>query len=124
MGSGKGITALMGGNRFIDNLPELEDSYTLTPAGFFGKKGRGRSHVRIIESSNPGMTAYNFFMLATKNWVVRRRDGDAIICQMRDNQIISYREASSSDGSPVVEFRMKDDFVKIVRDQKIHFVKG
>lgn len=44
---------------------------------------------------------------------------------MKDGTILSYREVSSSDGSPAVEIniRQSDDHSDI-KYQKIHFVKG
>ena len=44
---------------------------------------------------------------------------------MKDGTIVSYREVSSSDGSPAVEINIrKSDEHGDIKYQKIHFVKG
>lgn len=52
-------------------------------------------------------------------------NGKGVYCKMRDGTIISYREISSSDGSPAVEINIKQSTDHAdIKYQKIHFVKG
>ena len=48
-------------------------------------------------------------------------EGKGMMYRMRDGSIVSHRYISSSDGSPVVELKVKN--TSGVKSQKIHFVK-
>ena len=97
----------------------------LTKSGYFGDKAKNTSssRVRIVESSNPVKTAYEFQAKAIKGFIsMRTITGKGYVVKLKDGTKISYRMISSSDGSPVVELTIKD--LKRVKDQKIHFIKG
>ncbi|MDD7281664.1 MAG: hypothetical protein PUH10_06710 [Erysipelotrichaceae bacterium] len=50
--------------------------------------------------------------------------GKSKITQMSDGTIITYREVSSSDGSPAVDINIKKSTNPSgVKSQKIHFIK-
>ena len=52
-------------------------------------------------------------------------NGKGYVTKMKDGTILSYRETSSSDGSPAVEINIKQsDEHGDIKYQKIHFVKG
>ena len=52
-------------------------------------------------------------------------NGKGVYTKMKDGSILSYREVSSSDGSPAVEINIKQSTDHgDIKYQKIHFVKG
>ena len=52
-------------------------------------------------------------------------NGHGFYTKMKDGSILSYRETSSSDGSPAVEINIKHSTDHgDVKYQKIHFTKG
>ena len=125
-GSHGGFGGTAGGtsapHTFADNLAPLERKYPLSPSGYFGTKGQGRSFVRHISSGNPIATANDFYKIATKDFVSEQKYGDKVkVAKMRDGTTVSIREVSSSDGSPAVEIKISSP--GRVKDQKIHFVK-
>lgn len=125
-GSHGGFGGTAGGtsapHTFADNLASLERKYPLSPSGYFGTKGQGRSFVRHISSDTPVATANDFYNTATKNSVSERDiGGKGKMATLRDGTTVSIREVSSSDGSPAVEIKISSP--GRVKDQKIHFVK-
>lgn len=122
-------TGLKGGashhRTFTENVASLEKQYSITD-GYFGEKGQGRSFTRNIISENPSDEARNFFDTASYGGILSLMgNGRGHIAKMKDGTIISYREISSSDGSPVVEINISYSNNKGgIKSQKIHFVKG
>ena len=52
-------------------------------------------------------------------------NGKGVYTKMKDGTILSYREVSSSDGTPAVEINVKESNDHGgIKYQKIHFVKG
>lgn len=52
-------------------------------------------------------------------------NGKGNYTKMKDGSILSYREVSSSDGSPAVEINIKKSIDHGgIKNRKIHFVKG
>lgn len=106
-----------------DNLPGLTKLFPLSPQGYFGVKGNGR-HVRRIFSEDALRTAKVFFRLLT------RGAGDArpisrtgIVVTLKDGTRVTYREISTSDGSPAVDINVSRRIGQIATFQKIHFEK-
>lgn len=108
-----------------ENLPYLISKYEYHN-GYFGAKGRGRDFVRNIISADPIKTAQGFYDAAGKGGIERLMiNGRGRYSKMKDGSILSYRETSSSDGSPVVEINIKGSYSHgDLKYQKIHFVKG
>lgn len=108
-----------------ENLGSLTAKYDYSN-GYFGEQGKGRSFVRNISSDDPASTAKDFYDTAAHGGIEGAMDnGKGYVTKMKDGTILSYREVSSSDGSPTVEIniRQSDDHGDI-KYQKIHFVKG
>ena len=94
--------------------------------GYFGVPGQGRDFVRNIVSDNPSETAKTFYdKMAHGGKESEMSNGKGYVTKMKDGTIVSYREVSSSDGSPAVEINIrKSDAHGDIKYQKIHFVKG
>lgn len=108
-----------------ENLGTLSSKYEYSN-GYFGEQGKGRSFVRNIRSEDPASTAKSFYDTAAHGGIEKTMDnGKGYVTKMKDGTILSYREVSSSDGSPAVEINIRhsDDHGDI-KYQKIHFVKG
>ena len=108
-----------------ENLPSLSSEYDCNN-GYFGEKGQGRKSVRNISSDNTMKTAKDFYDRASRGGIEHQMDnGKGVYTKMRDGTIISYREVSSSDGSPAVEINIHySNNHGEIKTQKIHFVKG
>lgn len=108
-----------------ENLSSLRANYKYSN-GYFGDPGHGRSFVREIKSEDPVTTAKDFYDKAAHGGIEKEMDnGKGVTTKMKDGSILSYREVSSSDGSPAVEINIKhsNDHGDI-KYQKIHFTKG
>ena len=108
-----------------ENLSSLRADYKYNN-GYFGNPGHGRGYVREIESDEPAATAKDFYDKAAHGGIEKEMsNGKGVYTKMKDGTILSYREVSSSDGSPAVEIniRQSNDHGDI-NDQKIHFTKG
>ncbi len=108
-----------------ENLPSLTSSYAYNN-GYFGDRGQGRDFVRNISSEDPVRTAQDFYDNASHGGIERQMEnGNGLYTKMKDGTILSYREVSSSDGSPAVEINIKKSTDSGgIKYQKIHFVKG
>lgn len=108
-----------------ENLPSLIKKYKYVN-GYFGDHGQGRDYVRNITCNNPGATAKEFYDVAAHGGIEREMsNGKGVYTKMKDGSILSYREISSSDGSPAVEINIKHSSDHGgIKYQKIHFVKG
>ena len=103
-----------------DNLSALKSNYKYSK-GYFGDKGKGRDFTRNIVSDNPAKTAKEFYDIAAKGGI-EKTTSKGKISKMADGTIFSYRETSSSDGTPVVEINIKYSTDNGgVKYQKIHF---
>lgn len=111
------------------NLPAMKKDYPIHN-GYFGTKGNSKDDsVRHIKSSDPSATAKDFYSRISKGGVERDivdKNGNikGKTTKMADGTVITWREISSSDGSPAVDINIKKSTdsggLKI---QKIHFVK-
>jgi len=107
-----------------DNLPNVTRRFPLAPCGKFGEQGRG---ARIIRSSAPVGTAYEFFNRITDGYAkiksIPYRDGSkkGCIATLKDGTTVTLRKKSSSDGSPAVDINITSP--GRVKPHKIHFVK-
>lgn len=111
-------------NSLAENITSLKASYPIKN-GYFGRKGKGRDFVRNIVSSAPLSTAKDFYAKAAAGGQERKLpNGKGKYSKLSDGTIISYRERSSSDGTPAVEINIKHSVAHgEVKYQKIHFVK-
>ncbi len=109
----------------LENMPTITTKYKYHN-GYFGDKGKGRDYVRNISCDNPVKVAKEFYDKAAHGGIERQMDnGKGVYTKMRDGSILSYREVSSSDGSPAVEININNSMNHgDIRYQKIHFVKG
>lgn len=109
-----------------ENLPDVLKDYPVNDEGFFGVKGRSRDgSVRNIVCDNPLEVARDLFYRLAKGGVVTpMSNAKGISSRLSDGATISFREVSSSDGSPAVEINLRK-FVgeTIIESQKIHIVK-
>ena len=108
-----------------ENLPDLTSNYDYHK-GYFGEKGQGRDFVRNISGADPVKTAKDFYDKAAHGGIERpMANGKGLYTKMKDGSILSFREVSSSDGSPAVEINIKNSNDHgDIKYQKIHFVKG
>lgn len=108
-----------------ENLSSLKSDYKYQN-GYFGDPGQGRSFVRNIKCSDPAKSSKDFYNKAARGGIEKQMsNGKGVYTKMKDGSILSYREVSTSDGSPAVEINIKqsNDHGEI-KYQKIHFVKG
>lgn len=107
-----------------DNLPNVTRRFPLAPCGKFGEPGKG---ARIIKSSSPVGTAYEFFNRISAGYdtikSIPYRDGTkkGCVARLKDGTTITLRKKSSSDGSPAVDINITAP--GRVKPHKIHFVK-
>ena len=100
--------------------------------GLFGEKGRSRdANIRNIVSDDPATTAKEFYDSIAYGGIetvlIDKETGNpkGMITKMADGSIITWREVSSSDGSPAVDINIeRSSDNNGVKQQKIHFVKG
>lgn len=115
-----------------DNLSSVKSDYKLSKGGYFGTKGKSSDNsVRNIKSEDPKATAKDFYDKITyggiEKPIIDKKTGDTIgkTTTLKDGSVVSWREVSSSDGSPAVEINIKKSSDSTgVKGQKIHFVKG
>lgn len=108
-----------------ENLQSLTSSYDYHN-GYLGEKGHGRDFVRNITVTDPIKTGKDFYDKAAYVGVERSMaNGKGHYTKMKDGSILSYREVSSSDGSPAVEINIKKSINHGgIKNQKIRFVIG
>lgn len=106
-----------------DNLDNLKSNYAYSD-GYFGDKGQGRTFTRNISCDSPVKTATEFYNTASYGGI-ENTYSNGKYTKLSDGTILSYREISSSDGTPVVEINIrKSSNSRDVKYQKIHFVEG
>lgn len=111
------------------NVIRMQDTFPLRE-GYFGTPGRSSNpHVRNIVSDAPLKTATIFFQRIADGSHIEHRQtskgGKLFLAYLSDGGIISFRDSSSSDGTPVVEINiLHSSDHGSVKQQKIHFVKG
>ena len=107
-----------------ENLDILKSNY-LYNNGYFGEKGQGRSFVRNMAAPDPIKTAKDFYDKAAYGGIERiMENGKGSYTKMSDGTILSFRQISSSDGSPAVEINIKNSSNhNELKYQKIHFIR-
>jgi len=111
-----------------ENVGALRERFAFNEnTGYFGVRGKsGKGNIRNIASDNPAQTAKSFYDIAGNGGIEEKlSNGKGFRVSMKDGSIITYREVSSSDGSPAVDIHIisESDDTGGVRTQKIHFVK-
>lgn len=94
--------------------------------GYFGDVSASTGNrTRNIVSSDNLATANDFYnKIAYGGTEISRNNGNLKITTMSDGTIITKRNISSSDGTPVVEINIRNSTHNgDVKYQKIHFVK-
>ena len=112
-----------------ENVSALSKDYPLSN-GYFGTKGDSQDNsIRHIESSDPSATAKDFYDKAAYGGVeseILDKNGNVkgATTKMADGTIVTWREVSSSDGSPAIDINIKySNDSGGLKGQKIHFVK-
>jgi len=93
--------------------------------GYFGKNSpHGGNSTRNIASSNNVITAHDFYDKIAFGGIEQRVSDNMRISRMNDGTVITMREVSCSDGTPVVDINIKNSrHTGGVKGQKIHFVQ-
>lgn len=124
-------TSYKGNTKFYrsigQNIAIVKNVYSFNE-GRFGYKSASTGNItRNISSENPLETSRDFYdkiALGGKEKTVYRNGMKIKITTMADGSIISMRETSTSDGTPVVEIHIKNSsHAAGIKEQKIHFVK-
>lgn len=107
-----------------ENIESVSSKYPYHE-GRFGVRESKKNKVRHIASDNPLETAQDFYdRLAYGGKEDIYEKEKMKITRMADGTVITYRETSTSDGSPVVEINIdKSSDSGGVKNQKIHFIK-
>lgn len=109
-----------------ENAGRLKSKYQYNDkTGYFGEKGRSHDpHIRNMASEHPSEMAKQFYDDATYGGQEEKlSNGKGVKTTMRDGTVISYREVSSSDGSPAVQITISSlEDGGGIKSQKIHFV--
>ncbi len=111
-----------------ENLPGMKQEYPYKD-GYFGSKGSSSdSKVRHIESDNPEETAKEFYDKLAHGGIeipiYDKKTGQekGRRCCLSDGSVISWRNVSSSDGSPAVDVNIEHSSDSGgIKQQKIHF---
>ena len=84
-----------------------------------------KKNTRHIESNDPIKTSSEFYDKLTHGSIEDDlSNGKGKVSKLKDGTIITYREISTSDGSPVVDINIKHSSNSSgVKQQKIHFVR-
>ena len=111
-----------------ENLGDVRKAYAYNDeTGYFGKKGQSSNNsIRNIASDNPVATAKDFYdKLAYGGKEKKMSNGKGFTTTMKDGSVLTYREVSSSDGTPAVDINITSngDDTGGIKTQKIHFVK-
>ena len=107
-----------------DNAIDLAREFHMTSAGYFGRKGNGKG-VRVIDCDNPVTIAEYCYQVLGQGGVetiATNRKGQTIhMIRLGDGSLVTYRQITSSKGSPAVEIRVSSG-LHIVKQQKIHYI--
>lgn len=109
---------------FAENADNLKMTYAFSQ-GYFGNKGDSKSNsIRHIESDDPLSSAQSFYDMAAYGGMEESLGPGKWKATMEDGTVITMRETSTSDGSPVVDINIeKGSDSKNIKSQKIHFTK-
>ncbi len=112
------------------NVAILKNDYPYAN-GYFGAKGNSKDpKIRHILSNDPQKIARDFYDKIAYGGVeepIYSKKTDSIIgykTRLADGSVISWRNVSSSDGSPAVDVNIERSCDNCgLKQQKIHFVK-
>ena len=106
----------------MQNLSKLIPKYEYIN-GYFGLPGSSNK-IRHIYSDDPNKTAKDFYNKISYGGVEETlSNGKGKITNMSDGTIITWREISSSDGSPAIDINIKySTNAGGLKQQKIHFL--
>ncbi|MBR3532754.1 MAG: hypothetical protein IKN80_02540 [Clostridiales bacterium] len=112
-----------------ENIPSITSDYPLSN-GYFGTHGNSNDNkVRHIASDDPSATALDFYNKIAhggkeEKLYDSRGNVKGAITSLSDGTIITWRETSSSDGSPAIDINIyRSNSSSGLKTQKIHFVK-
>lgn len=108
----------------LENIPSVSSKYMIDN-GYFGIPGNGRKGFsRNYVSDNPLANATEFYnYIANGGIEVMMPNNRGFFTKMKDGTIISFREVSSSDGSPAIDINIKESSnTGGIKQQKIHFI--
>lgn len=113
-----------------ENISDLSKDYPIKN-GYFGTAGEtSDSHIRHIESSDPASTAKDFYDRIAHGGIendIFDKNGNkkGATTKMADGSVVTWREISSSDGSPAIDINIRKSTDNGgLKTQKIHFVIG
>ena len=113
-----------------ENIPDVSKDYPVNN-GYFGTKGDSSDNsIRHIESDDPSATAKDFYDRIAHGGIendILDKNGNikGATTKMADGTVVTWREVSSSDGSPAVDINSKKSTESGgLKVQKIHFVKN
>lgn len=107
----------------VDNgLNKMAQKYPVSPAGNFGKKGKGRN-VRVIESNNQYSAAESFWHALSEGAKVKSvGKNKGLLVKFSDGSSAMYRVVTSTANSPAIQIKVFSKNSKY-KSQKIHFVR-
>lgn len=110
-----------------DNIPSTADKYEYSN-GYFGDKGQAKvknNYYRQVVCKDQYAEAKNFYDSIAHGGVEQQLpNGKGYITKLKDGTIITYRELTSTKGSPAIEINIKNTQNSGgVKSQKIHFEK-
>lgn len=112
-----------------NNVSSLTEKFPIHN-GYFGEEGQGRSFTRNISTDTPQETAKTFYDKITyggiEENIIEKKSGNVIGKKTRlaDGSVVSWRETSTSDGTPVVEINIERSTDSGgIKKQKIHFIE-
>ena len=114
-----------------ENLPVMKEKYPYKN-GYFGEIGKNKKNrtIRNIESDNPSKTAKEFYDTLThggKEEIIYDKTGKekGFKTTLADGSVVTWRNVSSSDGSPAVDINIEYSSDNGgIKQQKIHFITG
>lgn len=117
-------------HEIIENLSVVKIKYKYDN-GYFGTKGESSSaKVRNIKVDNPKEKAKEFYDEITyggiEQDIYNKKTGEKVgkKTHLADGTVITWRNVSSSDGSPAVDINISySSYAGDLKSQKIHFIK-
>lgn len=111
-----------------ENVPALRSRFDLNEnTGYFGSPGRSSDKsIRNIGADDAVTVAMEFYDTAAYGGVEKNLpNGKGVYTEMRDGSVLTFRVASSSDGSPAVSINISSNSTDNggIKTQKIHFVQ-
>jgi len=121
-------TGYKGGSKIYrsvgQNVLLVSKKYGFAGGHFGDKSPHGGNSTRNIASTDNISTAHDFYDKIAYGGIEKRVNGNMRITRMNDGTVITMREVSHSDGTPVIDINIKSSSHNgNVKNQKIHFVK-